>query len=42
MAMAQAFMAPALVAEMARGSMRPSSSSRSSTPQVNAPWAPPP
>src|SRR5215207_8197780 len=35
-------MAPALVATMPSKSRRPSSSSRSMTPQVKAPWAPPP
>src|SRR5262245_37206612 len=37
-----AFIAPALVAEMPSIAKRPSSSSRSSTPQVKAPCAPPP
>src|SRR5262249_24013369 len=36
------FMAPALVALIASTPIRPSSSRRSSTPQTNAPWAPPP
>jgi hypothetical protein len=41
-AIATAFIAPELVALTPSTSMRGSWSSRSSTPQVNAPWAPPP
>jgi len=37
-----ALTAPALVAVMPSKASRPSSSRRSSTPQVNAPWLPPP
>jgi hypothetical protein len=41
-ASATAFIAPALAPEMAAISSRPSSNRASSTPQVKAPWAPPP